>query len=384
MPQRNEVFRSRDELNDGPPSDSRILNITGPLSHFNPTSVYFENTQTDAFERLAETLRPVSPGNPHPYRVSFYWNSRNNRKGLHVLVVSTSYPAFKSLVPPETISMRLRVYHNIIRMATRFPYWDISYLTAIVFLVGSLLWLLDGALTYQSDYNLIPPSIVTNIPVVAFFGTNVFLVTNILQMIECINDRQKPCFGWQSGASEQSDPEKGPQLQPGDCYHHHANRDSQTRHDSFGSFTEKHTWRWFPSYSELLFHYSRDLGFLACLNQLTSTVIFFLGAIMRLPGIYTRLSSTQEYITVWTPKGLGCLGFIVSGLTFMVETQKKWWLPATNVLGWWVGVVSALGGVGFLISTIFGTIDDTSAEVQSAIALVWAPIAYIIVSILQW
>lgn len=44
---------------------------------------------------------------------------------------------------------------------------------------------------------------------------------------------------------------------------------------------------------------------------------------------------------------IGGTGFIVSSLLFMLETQKKWWLPAPKVLGWHIGFWNFIGALGF-------------------------------------
>ena len=153
--------------------------------------------------------------------------------------------------------------------------------------------------------------------------------------------------------------------------------------------TPHRNWRWAPSWSELLLHYFRDIGFLAGLVQSVSVLGFYFGAIMRLPPIYEKLSVTLANVLIWLPKTIGSIGFICAGWLFMVETQQSWWRPALRELGWHVGALSIVGGIGFVISTVLSFVPETSttyesAEYQSAVTTMWAAMAYIITSFVQW
>lgn len=396
---RNELFRFRGTLHGVPLPLPRLRETKGPLRYFNPTSAYFQNTQTDSFEHLAKTQRPISTSVSNPYQISYFWTSRNNRKGHHAMVISSPYSDLDSLVPLEAFSKRRRVYCNMVRMATHFPFWDISYVIAILFVVGSLIWIVDGLVTFLPEYGTTGASSageisVSQAPAFAFVGVNFFFAANIMQMLETLNELQRQCFSWKSEAAQQSEEEKGSAiLRPGDCQHHHANKnnligkspdDQLFANKSTLGGSGKRSWRWIPSYSELRLHYAYDLGFLACLIQLASAVIFYFGAITRLPGIYNHLSTALAYVLVWVPKSLGSLGFVISGFIFMIETQQKWWIPSPDVLGWHAGVWTIVGGIAFVISSCLGMASSTWAEYQSALTLLWGSFAFIIVSVIQW
>jgi len=46
--------------------------------------------------------------------------------------------------------------------------------------------------------------------------------------------------------------------------------------------------------------------------------------------------------------------FIVSSAFYILETQKNWYTPAPQILGWWIGVFNMLGSVGWTLSASFG------------------------------
>lgn len=39
-------------------------------------------------------------------------------------------------------------------------------------------------------------------------------------------------------------------------------------------------------------------------------------------------------VLYWTPQVVGGTGFIVSSIMFMLEVQKKWWVPNVKSMGW--------------------------------------------------
>jgi len=51
---------------------------------------------------------------------------------------------------------------------------------------------------------------------------------------------------------------------------------------------------------------------------------------------------------------IGGTGFIISGTLFMLETQRRWYIPAFRVLGWHIGAWNLIGGIGFTLSGAMG------------------------------
>jgi len=77
------------------------------------------------------------------------------------------------------------------------------------------------------------------------------------------------------------------------------------------------------------------------------------------------------------------LGFIISGTLFMIETQKHWWLPAPNVLGWHIGLFNLIGGIGFTLSPCFGFNMASWAQYQAGCSTFWGSWAFLIGSTIQ-
>lgn len=171
------------------------------------------------------------------------------------------------------------------------------------------------------------------------------------------------------------------------------------------SSSNSRKWTWWPSWYELRTHYFRDIGFLACLSQMIGATIFWISGITGIPPILDALSLPATNGIYWLPQVshpmaipwhshlsqfplhhlararhasltrrlslqvVGGTGFIISGSLFMLETQKRWYLPALDVLGWHVGFWNLVGAIGF---TLCGALGFASSSDPCEIALTWA------------
>lgn len=283
--------------------------------------------------------------------------------------------------------------------------------------------------------------------ITAFIGATVFEIGSLFLMLEAVNENRTGCFGWairklydQRNTSEKtqqqlqhvqnenpdspqvplspvSDVEKRslwrvePDLDKG-CEHHHRNRGNlvgkskrkakqvqqngvvEGNPDSSSSSqtsTQQHdknsdggkAWVWFPSWQDLKIHYFHELGFLACLSQLCGATIFWISGFTALPGILNKMSPGLTDGIYWSPQVIGGTGFIISGTLFMIETQKKWWRPAPDVLGWHIGLWNLIGGIGFTLSPAFGYDTHYWAQYQAVCSTFWGSWAFLIGSSIQ-
>lgn len=112
-------------------------------------------------------------------------------------------------------------------MITCYPYWDVSYVVAIIFVIGSIVWCINGFLVWlplPAPSTEFDGEIAIGGGVTAFIGATLFSIGSILYMIEAVNENRSDCFGW---ALEEALEEKGMmRVRPdeGNCRHHHHNR----------------------------------------------------------------------------------------------------------------------------------------------------------------
>jgi hypothetical protein len=162
-------------------------------------------------------------------------------------------------------------------MFTSFPYWDISYLVAIIFTLGSVLWCINAFFVWlplQVPSSEFEGEIANAGGITAFIGATIFEIGSVFLMLEAVNEKQEGCFGW---AVENALEEKGlVRVKKGDCVHHHGNKGNLVGKskgvadgaDAGVGTPSGRTWTWWPTWHELRTHYVRDIGFLACLSQM--------------------------------------------------------------------------------------------------------------------
>ncbi|KAG8533420.1 uncharacterized protein KY384_002203 [Bacidia gigantensis] len=376
--------------------------ISGPLSFLNPTRAVYTH--------LSPPVKPsqgISNGAPdghqsshgdHPAsRLEFKWRSRDNRKGRHTLLVDSST---NSVAPSKTTSLR-EVCKGILRMLTQFPYWDISWLVATIFTLGSVVWVMNSFFAWLPD---VAPStefdkeILYAGGITAFIGATIFEIGSILLIIEAANEHREGCFGWaleRLVEGDDSDDGGTLRIKPDSdrCAHHHTNKKNLVGKGDTGMLEKTvdergsgKGWTWFPSRYDLTNHYLRELGFLAALAQLCGATIFWISGFTALPGINDKLSKGLSDGIFWTPQIVGGSGFIVSGTLYMLETQEVWYRPAFQVLGWHIGFWNFIGAIGFTLCGALGpaSFTNSGALYQSSLATFWGSWAFLIGSTIQW
>lgn len=68
----------------------------------------------------------------------------------------------------------------------------------------------------------------------------------------------------------------------------------------------------------------------------------------------------------------------------MLETQKRWYLPAWTVLGWHIGFWNLIGALGFTLSGALGFSSGSGELYEGALATFWGSWAFLIGSVVQW
>lgn len=195
--QRHEPFRSQSSL------ELQHDHITGPVSFLNPTcatfihSIHNYKSSHDIDHNLVEKL-PERGDDQLGSTVRFQWRSRDNRKGRHTLVVDSAARASTPFLAPKPTSGIREVGRGILRMIRQYPYWDVSWLVATIFTLGSLVWVINAFFAYLP---LAQPSTLFNNEVwvgggvSAFVGATIFEIGSILLIIEAVNENQAGCFG---------------------------------------------------------------------------------------------------------------------------------------------------------------------------------------------
>ncbi|KAI5363542.1 hypothetical protein Slin14017_G055060 [Septoria linicola] len=373
------------------------------------------------------------------------WRARDNRKGRNSIAVprlpvdDDDDASFLPLRYTPRMSSKLGdIAHNLYRMATTFPYWDMSFWSGSSYTIGSALFVADGALAWGPvafgvGFESASADKLGG-PLCFFIGALFYQVGAVAAYLEAVNDGSfhgsamrrlldgneedskkllddkihdffshvKPHRPHQNPDTKMPDVDteagwetKEDRLQrPGSIYPDGKMPASRRGGIDLGGDESQQsmysTWRWWPTWRALREHHVYEIGYLACAIQLFGVTLYGVTAIVIIPGILTSLKPWQELAAFWVPQVVAALCFLISSTMFMLETQEKWWKPEPKVLGWWIGVWSTAGSVGFELIACFGIKALASgeeahwAEYQSDLATMWGSSCYLIGSFLQW
>lgn len=284
--------------------------------------------------------------------------------------------------------------------------------------LGSAIWVINGFFVWlplAAPDTEFANETSTGGGVTALIGATIFEFGSILLMLEAVNENRADCFGWALEAEVKEDVAEIPGLRSlfrvkrqehdrcnhshrlrttwlrgsGHCHWHHDGRGakdaaeardgadkaatdapSAKEHD-YGRAARRQlrVWAWWPSWYELRTHYVRDVGFLACAAQMFGATVFWISGFTGMPGILDNLSHRVENGVFWTPQVVGGTGFIVSSFLFMVEVQRKWYIPEPSMLGWHIGFWNLVGALGFTLCGALGfAIENSAYEYASGLS----------------
>lgn len=403
---RNTQFRpGREPLQGHPSLQLRRSHISGPFPFLNPTWARYASSPKYAPEQPPEQQAPAAK----PEHIEHLWRSRDNRKGRHALRVDYRLsPQETGYTPPPPTATFKAAAQGVLRMITYAPYWDVSYLVAVTFTLGSVIWIINAFFVWlplEDPQTEFPGESLYAGGISAFLGATVFEVGSVFLLLEAVNANQTGCFGWAletvltkaEGDAYRSMTEVKPSIE--ECLHHHANKKNligagkhilhHRSHDAAAGYvtssSDGRMFRWMPSVTELKTHYLHELGFLASLIQFIAATIFWIAGFTGLPGILNHMSQGLTDGVYWVPQMVGGAGFIASGLLFTLETQEKWYRPAFHVLGWHIGFWNFIGGIGFTLCGALGPASTNSGvEYETTLATFWGSWAFMIGSTIQW
>lgn len=406
------------------------LHATGVSRFLNPTNIHMRvRYQSDPDSNISRAEQR-----------ELLWRARDNRKGRNSIAAPRLGPDadhdHHSFLPlqftPRMSSNFKHIAHNLWKMISTFPYWDMAFWSGWTYTIGSALFVCDGVLSwYVVAYGENSMSATARKyagPLSFFFGALFYQVGAVAAYLEAVNDGSfhgsamrrllegheedskkmldeklhgffshlNPAHRHREEIYAAVDPEAGwktkevRHLRPGSIYPDGKapapRRGAVDMGGEEGETSVYMSWRWWPTWRALRTHHVYEIGFLACAIQLLGVTLYGVTAIVVLPGILDSLAWWQELAAYWYPQIVAAACFLIASLMFMFETQEKWWKPEPGVLGWWVGAWATVGSVGFLLIAIFGILAHTRtwAAYQSDLTTIWGSGAYFMCSVLQW
>lgn len=194
---------------------------------------------------------------------------------------------------------------RIKRMFTTFPYRDASWLTAIIFVLGSVDFIINaffGLLPLVAPDTAFETEAIIAVPATIFIGAFMFLSAGILDLFGAFNADRGIIE-----ISKDSDEKNTP---------------SNHRPALLGGTN----WVWIPPsgrFTELLLN-SRP--FQAGLVQLFGGIILTISAVTGVPGLLDPMDPNFPLL-VFGPQVIGGLMFLIANIYLAFSEQNYWWQP---------------------------------------------------------
>jgi hypothetical protein len=96
-------------------------------------------------------------------------------------------------------------------------------------------------------------------------------------------------------------------------------------------------------------HYIRDVVFIASLIWIVGIIFFSIATIAYIQGVADLTHIPAYYYLALLPTFLGGFFFLIGAVMQMTLTQRKWYVPSPNRLGWWAGFWNAVRSIAFAI-----------------------------------
>jgi hypothetical protein len=161
-------------------------------------------------------------------------NANSACAGRHAITVTPAAHNDAKFLTPRPTSTVIETFKNISRMFATYPYWDVSYLVAVIFTLGSVVWCLNGFFAWlplQNPSTEFPGEITVGGGVTAFLGATIFEFGSILLMIEAVNENRSDCFGWALVEALEENGLMRVRQEDAACKHHHHDKHHLLGHD---------------------------------------------------------------------------------------------------------------------------------------------------------
>ncbi|KAJ7201573.1 hypothetical protein GGX14DRAFT_464297 [Mycena pura] len=294
---------------------------------------------------------------PLPLERHLAWTSRDHRKHRHT---DADPHTGRRRHSPGTLSKLANM--------RRIEYWNISWWVAILFTVGSVVWVVNGFIAFLPFVNSGVAEDDSGVGWTVWLGATIFEFGALAGLWEALNRADAADFGWNVHSLLHGDSERS------------TGNSSQQKNLK----PPRTKWIWFSMDGK----YFHELGFLAAFVQYLAATIFWISGFTAIPTIQNAIAPHTGLIdgVFWTPQVIGGCGFVIASTLTMIETQQRWYIPAPASLGWHVGFWNLVGGVGFALCGALGYAlnDSNGIAYQSSCSTFWGSWAFLIGSVIQW
>lgn len=246
---------------------------------------------------------------------------------------------------------------KLAKMFTEFSLRDPAYLVTILFLIGSILFLVNsifGLIPFAAPELAFAGLMTIAFPVTIFVGASAFLIAGIIDLLGAFNA--------ENGVMEIAKTQDGA---------------ARLEHQPALLGSEEWSWSACGRFRKLL---RTDPAFQAGFFQFCGGLVLSVSAWTTIPGL---IDPKADYfpLLAFVPQVIGGAMIFIGNLVVMFAEQDRWWKPKVTDAGWQGALWGGLGGFGFMWSGIFLLVADFVLAAWASFA---GSVAFLLGSVLVW
>lgn len=252
-------------------------------------------------------------------------------------------------------------------MATVYPYRDANWIIAILFVVGSISFSINGffsLLPLVAPLTAFPTEATLAAPVTNAIGAALFVTAGILTMPAIWNTANgtiEPVMPSSSSSSKfEEDEEQTKTYQP--------------------ALLSSPSWVWLPNW-RLLKDALKTTPFQSGAMQLIAGSVLTTSVVFGFPGVLAPDDILGLSTFVFTPLLIGGGIFTISNIMLLLFVQERWYKPRFRTAAWQASMWNVIASVLFAITGVLFLIGDTLGGSVASFIGSWA---FLIGSVIQW
>lgn len=252
-------------------------------------------------------------------------------------------------------------------MATVYPYRDANWIIAILFIVGSISFAINGffgLLPLVAPSTAFPTEATLAAPVTNAIGAALFVTAGFLTMPAIWNTANgtiEPVSSSSSSSSKfEGDDEQTKTYQP--------------------ALLSSPSWVWLPSWG-ILKDALKTTPFQSGAMQLVAGSVLTTSVVFGFPGVLAPDDLVGLSTFVFTPLLIGGGIFTISNIMLLLFAQERWYKPRFGSAAWQASLWNVIASILFAITGILLLSGDTLGGSVASFIGSWA---FLIGSVVQW
>lgn len=251
-------------------------------------------------------------------------------------------------------------------MATVFPYRDANWIIAVLFVVGSISFTINGffgLLPLVAPLTAFPTEATIAAPVTNAIGAALFVSAGVLTMPAIWNTANgtiEPVSPSSSSSKFEGDEEQAKTYQP--------------------ALLSSASWVWLPSWS-IFKDALKTTPFQSGAMQLVAGSVLTTSVVFGFPGVLAPDDLFGLSAFVFTPLLIGGGIFTVSNIMLLLFVQERWYKPRFGAAAWQASMWNVVASILFAITGVLFLSGDTLGGSVASFIGSWA---FLIGSVVQW